>query len=144
MVMPIDCLVLKHHQQSITCYKHKKDPALVRSSSERPRIPSRCIWVPVCDSNRLWPLPAGCLLVPSGTRRFGSTAKVLADCKLKYYRISECQAAHQLSAIAVRQRHGIRPAEFSLLTIYLLDEIGMAGATNSWLLSLVRGAQSHG
>ena len=25
--------------------------------------------------------------------RFGSTAKVLAKCKLKYYRISECEAS---------------------------------------------------
>ena len=27
---------------------------------------------------------------PPGTMRFGSTAKVLLKCKLKYYRISEC------------------------------------------------------
>ena len=27
---------------------------------------------------------------PVGTMRFGSTAKVLLKCKLKYYRISEC------------------------------------------------------
>ena len=27
-----------------------------------------------------------------GTMRFGSTAKVLLKCKLKYYRISECGA----------------------------------------------------
>ena len=27
-----------------------------------------------------------------GTMRFGSTAKGLAECKLKYYRISECRA----------------------------------------------------
>ena len=26
------------------------------------------------------------------TMRFGSTAKVLAECQLKYYRISECSA----------------------------------------------------
>ena len=28
--------------------------------------------------------------VPCCTMRFGSTAKVLLKCKLKYYRISEC------------------------------------------------------
>ena len=33
-----------------------------------------------------------------GTMRFGSTAKVLLKCKLKYYRISECGgSAFQLS-----------------------------------------------
>ena len=26
-----------------------------------------------------------------GTMRFGSTAEVLTECKLKYYRISECR-----------------------------------------------------
>ena len=26
--------------------------------------------------------------------RFGSTARILLKCKLKYYRISECDAAH--------------------------------------------------
>ncbi len=30
--------------------------------------------------------------VRQGTMRFGSTAKVLAECKLKYYRVSECRA----------------------------------------------------
>ena len=30
---------------------------------------------------------------PHGTMRFGSTAKVLAKCKLKYYRISECMVS---------------------------------------------------
>ena len=30
--------------------------------------------------------------VHHGTMRFGSTAKVLAECNLKYYRISECMA----------------------------------------------------
>ena len=29
-------------------------------------------------------------MLPDGTMRFGSTAKVLLKCKLKYYRISEC------------------------------------------------------
>ena len=29
------------------------------------------------------------LKAPGGTLRFGGTAKVLAECKLKYYRISE-------------------------------------------------------
>ena len=28
--------------------------------------------------------------------RFGSTAKVLAECKLEYYRISECGALHAI------------------------------------------------
>ncbi len=28
--------------------------------------------------------------VPPSTMRFGNTAKVLAECKLKHYRISEC------------------------------------------------------
>ena len=32
----------------------------------------------------------GVLTVLSGTMGLGSTAKVLAKCKLKYYRISEC------------------------------------------------------
>ena len=31
------------------------------------------------------------------TMRFGSTAKVLLKCKLKYYRISEWDAAHALN-----------------------------------------------
>ena len=31
-----------------------------------------------------------------GTMRFGSTTKVLAECKLKYYRISECVVPHHL------------------------------------------------
>ncbi len=31
-----------------------------------------------------------------GTMRFGSTAKVLLKCKLKYYRISECVVPHHL------------------------------------------------
>ena len=31
-----------------------------------------------------------CCIAPTRTMRFGSTAKVLLKCKLKYYRISEC------------------------------------------------------
>ena len=53
--------------------------------------------------------------IPGGTMRFGSTAKVLAKCKLKYYRISECGGCRLLhsphlpgaapAAAAQAQRH---------------------------------------
>ena len=38
--------------------------------------------------------------VGPGTMRFGSTAKVLAKCMLKYYRISECQAAETAAGLS--------------------------------------------
>ena len=41
-------------------------------------------------------LTKGSNFLASGTMRFGSTAKVLAECMLKYYRISECPAQHLL------------------------------------------------
>ena len=34
------------------------------------------------------------------TMRFGSTAKVLLKCKLKYYRISECRYAQVLNKVS--------------------------------------------
>ena len=37
-----------------------------------------------------------CLMMPLCTMRFGSSAKVLAKCKLKYYRISECWVLDEL------------------------------------------------
>ncbi len=45
---------------------------------------------------------------PCGTMRFGSTAKVLLKCKLKYYRISECAGfveAVIIDQIAASSRH---------------------------------------
>ena len=44
--------------------------------------------------------------------RFGGTAKVLAECKLKYYRISECRGQHA--------RNGSRQEEPSRCILYLL------------------------
>ena len=37
---------------------------------------------------------SACGITPHLTMRFGSTAKVLLKCKLKYYRISECHLRH--------------------------------------------------
>ncbi len=58
-----------------------------------------------------WPRLSPCTHVGKGlqggwhraqhTMRFGSTAKVLAECKLKYYRISECNRAHLCDTEAV-------------------------------------------
>ena len=39
------------------------------------------------------------------TLRFGSTAKVLAECKLKYYRISECNVLVLMGFLWVLQVH---------------------------------------
>ena len=36
-------------------------------------------------------LRSAIVTMAQGTMRFGSTAKVLAKCKLKYYRISACK-----------------------------------------------------
>ena len=42
------------------------------------------------------------------TMRFGSTAKVLLKCKLKYYRISECLGHGLTTAVACKQRSGAK------------------------------------
>ena len=52
------------------------------------------VCTPTCQASPCWScslLKAGNqTLTALGTMRFGSTAKVLLKCKLKYYRISEC------------------------------------------------------
>ena len=67
-------------------------------SAHRPR-PQVALHVAPGTPSRRHPIPrAQCSSSPPGrsgdvllhTMRFGSTAKVLAECKLKYYRISEC------------------------------------------------------
>ena len=43
------------------------------------------------------------------TVRFSSTAKVLAECKLKYYRISDCALAHGIPHNRVFPQHALAP-----------------------------------
>ena len=44
--------------------------------------------------------PIACIDMHDGpsTMRFGSTAKVLLKCKLKYYRISECRQGQDIAS----------------------------------------------
>ena len=49
---------------------------------------------PCCNAHLMW---------LSCTMRFGSTAKVLLKCKLKYYRISECLAHRPMFQADARQ-----------------------------------------
>ncbi len=61
--------------------------------------------------------------------RFGSTAKVLAECKLKYYRISECQGTEgRPSDAGVHGRGSIveSPCESQLLGAVCLKTVSIS------------------
>ncbi len=49
------------------------------------------------------------------TMRFGSTAKVLLKCKLKYYRISECLV---MQLFAQAHRHDVSPPRHPISLVY--------------------------
>ena len=61
------------------------------------------VCTPTCQASPCWScslLKAGNqTLTALGTMRFGSTAKVLLKCKLKYYKISECLALTQCISV---------------------------------------------
>ena len=41
--------------------------------------------------------------------QLGSTAKVLADCKLKYHRISDCVGSHEHTLLQVKDGRALQP-----------------------------------
>ena len=56
------------------------------------KVPNKVrLWQPLSGRSSTQPSIPSASSAPC-TMRFGSTAKVLAECKLKYYRISECLA----------------------------------------------------
>ncbi len=72
-------------EDPVTSHGHAGD---VGQSFRQGQLQGLVGWMPILGA----PPQRTCIhLACKGTMRFGSTAKVLAKCKLKYYRISECR-----------------------------------------------------
>ena len=80
-----------------------------------------------------------------GTMRFGSTAKVLARCKLKYYRISECMVWCRGDQEGAGSLLAGNPHSSSLQYLSCYGpEPGTGQERAAWMLSSLPGSSSHG
>ena len=63
--------------------------------------------------------------MPQLTLRIGSTAKVLAECNLKYCRISECRCQHPICSKGLRQETPSTPRRLHMT-------FGMGNISSLW------------